>query len=399
MKNEFVYNAGNLLKRIRAGKSIELPEYVQNSSNEWEERKVVINTEDEFNAYVAKHQEIKDFLDSKNSSAAGKIYAKAMYALTSPANSTIAGRLLSGKEMSSGKFYAAGNIPQAKDAVYGVLNTKARADLGVLGLDVELPKVKKTSSQVLKLLKSGVEGYYVPQIDKDGLVVTKGSGMDHFDVNFVAVSSNDVTREQLLEYLKAPFAGKTDASFDAYFDKIIEACKDAYATMAKNDDVFKKVRDIIHECMKEYPISFVKVQNPVAPAPAPAPTPVPSPDPDPTPVPAPDPDPTPVPAPTPVPSPDPDPTPVPAPTPVPSPDPDPTPVPEPTPVPAPTPRKPKLPKFGFRRIRTSRTETLVDPVVVSPRDYPGYVVEVDNGRTKMASVTRVMEVYEIENEK
>ena len=117
MKNEFVYNAGNLLKIIRSGKSIELPEYVQNSSNEWEECKVVINTEDEFNAYVAKHQEIKDFLESKNSSVAGKIYAKAMYALTGPANKTIAGKLLSGKEISSGNFYATGNIPQAKDVV------------------------------------------------------------------------------------------------------------------------------------------------------------------------------------------------------------------------------------------------------------------------------------------
>ncbi len=338
MKNEFVYNAGNLLKKVKAGKSIFLPEYkINDTTGEWEEIQVEIKTEDEFNAYVAKHQEIKDFLETQNSKSAAKIYANAMYSLTSPANTTIAGKLLSGKKMTSGAFYGSGNIPQAKDAVYGVLNTKMKADLGILGKDVVLPMVKKTKTQVLKLLKDGIDGYYIPQIDKDGLVVTKGRGLEHFDVNFISVSSEDVTKDQLMEYFKAPFGDKADTpEAEAYIENILALCKEAYKTMAMGDDMYKGVRDIVHECMKKYSLSFATMMNPVPPVPPVPPGPVP-----------------------PVP-------PVP-PGPVP-------PVPPVPPGPTPT------PKYGLRHIGDSRVEA------------PAGRVDTKNGRYYNS---RVMEVYEI----
>ena len=162
----------------------------------------------------------------------------------------------------------AGN--SAKDAVYGVLNTLGRDALKVIGNDVELPKVKRTNTQVLSLLKKGTEGYYVPQIDKDGLIVTAGDGKDHFDVNFVAVSSLDVTEEQLKEYLKAPFGEYADKAKVDY-DKIIELCKTAYKGMAASDGMFPDVREIMHECLKSYPLSFARIQDkkpePVPPVP------------------------------------------------------------------------------------------------------------------------------------
>ena len=123
MKNDFVYNAGNLLKRVKAGKSIFLPEYTRDANGEWIDGQIEIKSEDEFNAYVERHQEIKDFLLGKKSTVASKIYANSLYVLTSPANTTIAGKLLSGKEFNSSKVYRAGNIPQSKDAIYGVLNS------------------------------------------------------------------------------------------------------------------------------------------------------------------------------------------------------------------------------------------------------------------------------------
>ena len=113
MKNEFVYNAGNLLKRVRAGKSIFLPDYYKNSAGEWVEGQLEIKSEEDFNLYVELHQEVKDFLLGKKSAVAAKIYTNSLYVLTSPANTTIAGKLLSGKKFNASKVYKSGNIPQA----------------------------------------------------------------------------------------------------------------------------------------------------------------------------------------------------------------------------------------------------------------------------------------------
>jgi len=224
MKNEFVYGDGNLLKKIKAGKSVFLPEFYRNGEGEWVEKQVEIKTEAEFNSYVSRNKYIQDFLREQKSTVASKIYAKAFYVLTSPANTTIAGNLLSGKEFNSSKVYRAGNIPQAKDAIYGVMNTFTKNALGIIGYDVELPKVKKTNTQILKLLKEQTEGYFVPQINKDGLVVTSGLGRDHFDCNFVAVSAEDVTEEQLREYLKAPFGDHADENVGTVHAGAAEAC-------------------------------------------------------------------------------------------------------------------------------------------------------------------------------
>ena len=368
MKNEFVYNAGNLLKRVRAGKSIFLPEYFRDSDGEWIERQVEIKSEQEFNAFVSRNQYLKDFLESKNSTVASKIYANAYYVLTSPANSTIAGKLLSGKEFNSSKFYRSGNIPQAKDVIYGAINTFTRDALGIIGQEVELPKVKRTSSQIMKLIKKGADGFYVPEIDKDGLVVTAGLGREHFDCNFVAVNAKDVTEEQLREYLKAPFGDKADEAKVDY-DKIIELCKTAYKGMAASDGMFPDVREIMHECLKSYPLSFARIQDkkpePVPPVPPIPPVPpVPPVPPDPIP---------PVPPVPPVP-----PDPIPPVPPVPPVPPDPIP-----PVPPVPPEPPKQKYFGLRPIRNSRV---------------GIVETDEKGSKKLrnGSSTSVQEVYEYE---
>ena len=173
MKTKILYGASRIAKKLAKG-PVTLPEFVRLDSGEWIEDVTTISSLDEFNAYIERQEAIVERLKAvHHSDNAAKIYSNAFYALTSPANTTMAGRLLSGKVINSSKVFRSPNIESAKDAIYGVLNTIARDDLAVVGKEVELPKVKRTSSQVLSMFKKGIEGYFVPQIDKDGLVVNK----------------------------------------------------------------------------------------------------------------------------------------------------------------------------------------------------------------------------------
>lgn len=168
---------------------------------------------------------------------------------------TTSGKILRGNSISNARVFQNMYGTDPVNTVAGFLNTLKTYE----GKEVVLPKVKKTKLSVMKQFSKNPVGYYLPEITAKGLVVKPlvGSGNTAFDVNCSAFNSKDVSRQQVVEYLKAPFG---DANVDVDFDRIVEFSQAAYSSIG-TDEFLPKVKILVDYITGTYPLSFEKIKK------------------------------------------------------------------------------------------------------------------------------------------
>ena len=299
-----------------------LPDFEKLPNGKWEQKgNVEIKTYGEYIKYARKHKEIMPEIKRNFPSAVSIIWRNAFTELAGPAGATIAGSFADDKNKTAQKVYGMGTRSDAENSVYGILNTLNAKKDGMKGVYIDLPFIR-TKEEVYETFKQGKNGYFVPQITENGLVVTPAKGQTHFNINFMAFDASEVTEEEVFAYFIAPFVNSKEP-INVNFDWLMGLSKETFRLIGDNkmNDFARAISDF---CLKYYPLDLTaledtKKQIKIEPIPEPVPDPVPEPIPDPHPVPVPVP-------PKPVPIPDPHPVPVPVP-------PKPVPVPHPIPVP------------------------------------------------------------------
>ena len=271
MENPLIHAYSSVLEKLKKGKTVVLPEYVR-MYNGYKKKDVEISSVEEFEKYLKRYMAVYEWLSSNYSKDVAVVYANAFKMLTGPKNTTLAGKLLSGIYKSS-KIFKSANKSLMRDSVFASLNTDDRDFERILGFVSEpkerfpIVKVKRTSLQTTALLEKGIGGYYLPLFDKDGIVVEVGDGKNYFDPKFVFISSRDVSEDEVREYLwdqikcmgKAIDYVKYEDYFVSYVENLIELSKTAYGDMCLSDGMYQSVRDIIHESMRVFPLSFSSV--------------------------------------------------------------------------------------------------------------------------------------------
>ena len=192
-------------------------------------------------------------------SVIAKIYKNALSELTDPENATIAGKLLTGRNVKDVDSFDAGLAPNGESTVYGIIRTAIAKKSGLEGKSVELPVVKRPKRRVMSMFIKNKNGYFVPEIDANGLVVAPSRDRTHFNIKFIGVKESDITKEQLLEYFKAPYGEKADES-GVNFERLVELCKEAYKSM-DDSNVVNNVQEIANFCASNLPMSFANIKD------------------------------------------------------------------------------------------------------------------------------------------
>lgn len=250
-------NEGEMKRRLERAKTsrvyYDLPaiDFDENGAF-YEYESVRIQTLAEFEEYCKKHQVVAEFLMENYPKFVADIYRNAMTELSDYTQKTNASRILSGKPVSSNVIYQTAFSPAANVILRSFINTFNYKQADLQGKTVELPKFKKTKKQILKMLQRGDEGYFIPEIDANGLVVSKDGGK--YSTNFIAVSCEDVTREQVLEYLKAPFGDRAD-ELGIDFEAILEKSKKTFNRLY-TADLGEETSMLVDRCGDVYPLSF-----------------------------------------------------------------------------------------------------------------------------------------------
>lgn len=262
--------------RIRANESFELPDFYLDENGKYvvSETPVTIKTLKGFNDYIKKHREVFEFFDANFSKIVSAVYKKTLALLIDPTNRTSSGRVLSGQSVNHALVYQDAYASDPLCVFKGFLTTYNAKNMGFEGKERVLPCVERTKKEFLDLFKEDQQGYIIPEIDKDGLVVRAAKQTDDFHVNVVAVPVIDITQGQFFAYLSAPF-GDRYAESGVDFAHICELCEKAYAAQ-QTEDQAKITQELIEYCSSVYPYSFkgVKVNSrpadpaPVTPAPA-----------------------------------------------------------------------------------------------------------------------------------
>lgn len=264
MEKKIFNNEGAMKTRLKKAKTgrvfYDLPDIVVDASGAHDNGTVRIQTLADFEAYCKNHEDIVDFLMQNYSEEIAAIYRNAMTELSDPKSETNISKILSGQPIKSNFVYQASYAPSARSTVRGFLNTFNASKSGVLGVDVQLPRFKKTKKQIMKMFETE-KGYFVPEINAEGLVVSKDGGK--FNTNFVAIPASEITEEQLLEYFKAPYGDKAD-EMGIDFKDLIDLSKKAYEQIGKSD-MAKTVSNLVDTCAETYPLDFYvkgkKVKN------------------------------------------------------------------------------------------------------------------------------------------
>lgn len=221
----------------------------------------VIKTQKEAKAYENRYNGVMDVLKQSYSeiSVVRRIFTaslkEAISELSGNWADTTSGKILRGKSTSNARVFQNMYGTDPVNTVAGFLNTLKTYD----GKDVVLPKVKKTKAAVMKQFSKNPVGYYLPEITAKGLLVRPlvGSGNTAFDVNCSAFNSKDVSREQVVDYLKAPFG---DSKVDVDFDRIVEFSQIAYSSIG-TDEFLPKVKLLVDYITANYPLSFEKIKK------------------------------------------------------------------------------------------------------------------------------------------
>lgn len=249
-------NEGYMRTRLEKAKTdrvyYDLPDIIVDESGVQEKGLIRIQTLADFEAYCKNHQIIVSFLMENYPKVVADIYRNAMTELSDPSSETNISKILSGDKVKSNLIYQAAYAPSARSTVRGFLNTFNASRAGVKGTEVELPKFKRTKKQFMKMFEKNSKGYFVPEINSEGLVVSKDGGK--FSTNFIALSEEDVTKEQLIEYFKAPF-GDIANKMGIDFEDIVELSQQAYSKLG-TPDMAEAVNYLVDTCAETYPLSF-----------------------------------------------------------------------------------------------------------------------------------------------
>ena len=256
-------NQGELSKWLntKTGKNfIMVPDFDKDADGNYvmKDELLKINTLAGFKDYIAKHQEIVEFLGENYPKLVSTIYKNTMTSFTDPKGRTTYAKIFSGKPVKNTEIYQEAHATDIRSIFSGFLKTYNAKNMGLEGNDVLLPKVKRTKKQFMKLFEKNNKGYMIPEIDKNGLVVNATNSKDDFSVNFIAVPAEDVTNYQLSDYFTAPFGDKiVEAIIDCGvdFDKIEELCLKAYENIGQAEMV-ESLEEIMDYCMAVYPLSF-----------------------------------------------------------------------------------------------------------------------------------------------
>lgn len=218
-----------------------------------------ISSYDQFCEYVDTQSVVIEYLKENYPSVIAKIYKNALSELTDPENATIAGKLLTGRNVKDVDSFDAGLAPNGESTVYGIIRTAIAKKSGLEGKSVELPVVKRPKRRVMSMFIKNKNGYFVPEIDANGLVVAPSRDRTHFNIKFIGVKESDITKEQLLEYFKAPYGEKADES-GVDFERLVELCKEAYKSM-DDSNVVNNVQEIANFCASNLPMSFANIKD------------------------------------------------------------------------------------------------------------------------------------------
>lgn len=167
-------------------------------------------------------------------------------------------KILSGKNLSNAVVISNLNNAGRKDSILtvkGFLNTLKDYE----GKEVLLPKAERPSKAIMREFRKNREGYYVPQITAKGLVVVplEGSNNKAFDSWCSAFSSSDVTREMVIEYLKAPFG---DKKVNVDFEKLADLSKATYRSIGQ-DNFVANLETMMDYVAKYYPLDFSQMKE------------------------------------------------------------------------------------------------------------------------------------------
>lgn len=261
----FLNNQTEVVKKLKKsdrkklGFSVELPDVYLDENGDWQSyRNIVISSYAEFCEYAKKHEEIIQFLKSNYPEVVSVIWKNAFSEFSSTKCSTIAGKLLSGEKISSTKLLSAASSSDSKNAIRGILRRLNFTKSGIKGEKVTLPVMKKTKKEVMSLLESSSEGYYLPELDENGMVVLPVD-KTHFAGNFFAVNASEVTEEQVREYLAAPIVNSKVANKNN-LDLLVTLSKEIYRKIGK-PEMTSWVRMMLDTCADVYPLSFTEIQD------------------------------------------------------------------------------------------------------------------------------------------
>ncbi len=262
MANNYVFN---VLQNpvVRPSYVVIMPNFRRTADGSWVDDQVNITTLKEFGEYSKEHDALISFLKTERPDVLVKIYSNALCELTGTENGTIAGRLLSGEVFQTSEVYKRENEDENDSDAGGKLNTfrmeKLRENFGGFAEDEVV--VKRPRKQLVGLIKTASEGFYVPQIDKNGLNVAMGAKPGTYDVNFVAIGSLDITEQELQDYFRAPFENKvTTPEQETCIKKLINLCKRAYKNIGTSE-MDKDVAEIMKVCSDEYPLAVMVTEN------------------------------------------------------------------------------------------------------------------------------------------
>ena len=260
-------NQGELARKLdsKTGRFfITVPDFDKDADGNYvmKDELLKINTLAGFNDYIAKHQEIVEFLGENYPKLVSTVYKNTMTSFTDPFRRSTYAKMFSGLPVKNTEIYQEAHATDVRSIFSGFLKTYNAKNMGFEGNDVLLPKVKRTKKQFMKLFVEDKQGFMIPEIDKNGLVVNATNSKDDFSVKFIAVPAEDITYDQLSDYLTAPFGDKVVESIidsGVNFDKIEELCLKAYKNIGQAEMV-ESLEEIMDYCMSVYPLSFSKIK-------------------------------------------------------------------------------------------------------------------------------------------
>lgn len=256
---------GEYTRRLQESKTgkfcIELPDFdVDKNGNLVPNSKLVkINTYEQFIDYKNRHEMVVNFIMENYPSVIATVYRNSLTSLSDKDHKTAIGKILSGQKIKNTSIYETAFSPDEECLYLFGLNNYNYVKGGFVGREAVLPsRVKRTRKQLMTLLEKDRNGFFVPEIDEKGLVVSVGKGRDHFDVNFIAVHGDEITNEQLFDYLTAPFGDRVQES-GIDFQSIAELCNKAYASIG-TENMARDMQMLVDYCTANYPLSFSKVK-------------------------------------------------------------------------------------------------------------------------------------------
>lgn len=224
-----------------------------------------IYTTSQLKAYEEKIRKYYDHINQKypNDYKVVRILDNTLAELSDPEHTTKIGKFLSGAPVKSSTIFEENFSLDPANTICGFISTYNRDVLGFEGKKVALPRVKRPRETAINIFKKNPVGFFVPEIDEKGLVVTAGKNNKNFNIKLVAVNTKDITNEQFFDYITAPFGARAKES-GVPFDLIKELSMDAYKSIGTSQ-MGSKVELLINFCTAYYPLSFANIKQEKAP--------------------------------------------------------------------------------------------------------------------------------------